>query len=161
MPVCGPTEGLGHMAPPTACHLPSLGQLHTLKVQRKASGAFSGHGETQSMLGGGHSYNMTSFAIFLLSRIKIPFIKESFPESIFRNQPLQPLLFLYSWASLLSAIICWSVRKSWSVLCRIKKVGKESRSHRQHPIGRRGPGQADPVVTGKSLLLIGRGRGGS
>ena len=45
------------MAPGTkqGLSLLSLGPRHIFKVQRKGPGAFSGHGETQSLLGGDHS----------------------------------------------------------------------------------------------------------
>lgn len=55
---CHPTEEQGYVVPPSAWHLLTLAQGYTFRVPRKASGAFSGHRETQRLPGGGHSYNV-------------------------------------------------------------------------------------------------------
>ena len=75
------------MAPPTAGHLLSPGKWHTFKVHRKASGAVSGHRETQVCMEEDTAVMLDSFAVSLPSRIKIPFKKESFQDNILRKQP--------------------------------------------------------------------------
>lgn len=86
---CHPSEQQGDVAPPPASHPLSLVQEPMFKVQRKVSGAFSGHGETQMLPGGGHTVILTSFAIFT-QRDKNIFLKKkafkrTFLEANFLN----------------------------------------------------------------------------
>lgn len=145
-----PFQELGYMAPPTACPCSAWDHGTHSRCKGKASGAFSGPTDTQSLPGGGHSCNLDLICNLstqqdknILKKKKKKAFKRAFLETNLNNCHFCIPGPVFS-PSLLSAGLR---RKSWSVLCsqeRGKGAGMRMASHRRRdPARPSAPGQPD------------------
>lgn len=129
---CCPTKKLSYRTPPVVCSCSARDNGIRSRCKGRLLGLFVAMEKLEACLEEVTAVIVTSFAISLPTRIKISFKKRKLSREHSWKPTLTTLtsLFLGQPAcsqSLLSADLRRkSCRKRWSVLCRIRNVGKES-----------------------------------
>lgn len=133
----------------------------------KASGAVSGRRESHVCQEEVTAVTVTSFAVSLPRRIKIPLKKKekkAFKRAFLETNLLNIFSFYVPGLAHSQPLLSAGLRgRSWSVLCRTRQVGKESGFTGSILEAEGGPGPtislllADRLVPGRGFLLKGRG----